>query len=109
MNKKPSKALIIILSTIALLVIAIVSDIGLNKLYKTKYEEFDSVDKEMFIQLSSIYKQFNENSDELWNDKYKLNEKPIVLIRTNKDKGIIRKYAYAVNIKGIEKSVLAKK
>lgn len=109
MKKKSSKALIIILSTIALLVIAIVSDIGLNKLYKTKYEEFDSVDKEMFIQLSSIYKQFNENSDKLWSDKYKLNEKPIVLIRTNKDKGIIRKHAYAVNVKGIEKSILAKK
>ncbi|MGX4598283.1 hypothetical protein [Faecalimicrobium sp. JNUCC 81] len=109
MKKKSSKALIIILSTIALLVIAIVSDIGLNKLYKTKYEEFDSVDKEMFIQLSSIYKQFNENSDKLWSDKYKFNEKPIVLIRTNKDKGIIRKHAYAVNVKGIEKSILAKK
>ena len=109
MKKKNSKVLIIILSIIALLVIAIISDIGLNKLYKTKYEEFDSVDKEMFIQLSSIYKQFNENSDELWSDKYKLNEKPIVLIRANKDKGIIRKYTYVVNVKGIEKSVLAKK
>lgn len=109
MKKKPSKALIIISTIIVLLVLTILSNIVLNKVYKTKYEEFDSVDKEMFVQLSSIYKQFNENGEKLWNNKYKLNKEPIILIRTNKDKGIIRKYAYAVNVKGIEKSFLARK
>lgn len=109
MKKKTSKVLIIISTIIVLLVLTILSNIVLNKVYKTQYEEFDSVDKEMFVQLSSIYKQFNENGEKLWNNKYKLNEEPIILIRTNKDKGIIRKYAYAVNVKGIEKSFLAKK
>ncbi|MBT9831499.1 hypothetical protein GPK36_06290 [Clostridium baratii] len=87
----------------------VVIDIILNKTYKTSYESFDSVDKEMFQELSQIYKQFDKNSDQLWGDKDKLNKMPLILIRTNKDKGIIRKYAYAINLKGIENSIFAEK
>ena len=109
MKKSKNKLFIIILSIIVLLVGAVLIDIILNKTYKTSYESFDSVDKEMFEELSQIYKQFDKNSDQLWGDKDKLNKMPLILIRTNKDKGIIRKYAYAINVKGIENSIFAEK
>ncbi|WP_207636868.1 hypothetical protein [[Clostridium] dakarense] len=109
MKNKLSKSTIIISAIVVLLLGIIVSSVGLNKAYKIKYEEFDSVDKKMFEQLSSIYKYFNENGDKLWSDEYKLNEKPLILIRTNKDKGIMRKYAYAINVDGIENSIFSKK
>ncbi len=63
----------------------------------------------MFEQLSNIYNQFEKNSDKLWNDNYRLNELLKILIRTNKDKGIIRKYAYAINVKGIKNSIISEK
>ncbi|AQM59812.2 hypothetical protein NPD11_843 [Clostridium baratii] len=99
----------IIFSIIVLLVGTVVIDIILNKTYKTSYESFDSVDKEMFQELSQIYKQFDKNSDQLWGNKDKLNKMPLILIRTNNDKGIIRKYAYAINLKGIKNSIFAEK
>lgn len=109
MKKSKNKLFIIILSIIVLLVGTVIIDIILNKTYKTNYENFNSVDKEMFGQLSKIYKQFDENSDKLWGNKDNLSKMPIILIRTNKDKGIIRKYAYAINVKGIENSIFAEK
>ncbi|WP_338626620.1 hypothetical protein QJR52_09135 [Clostridium baratii] len=109
MKKSKNKLFLIILSIIVLLAGMVVIDIILNKTYKTSYESFDSVDKEMFQELSQIYKQFDKNSDQLWGDKDKLNKMPLILIRTNKDKGIIRKYAYAINLKGIENSIFAEK
>lgn len=109
MKKSKNKLFIIILSIIVLLAGTVVIDIILNKTYKTSYESFDSVDKEMFQELSQIYKQFDKNSDQLWGDKDKLNKMPLILIRTNKDKGIIRKYAYAINLKGIKNSIFAEK
>ncbi|MGG7325710.1 hypothetical protein [Clostridium baratii] len=109
MKKSKNKLFIIILSIIVLLVGTVVIDIILNKTYKTSYESFDSVDKEMFQELSQIYKQFDKNSDQLWGDKDKLNKMPLILIRTNKDKGIIRKYAYAINLKVIENSIFVEK
>ncbi|WP_217077525.1 hypothetical protein [Clostridium baratii] len=109
MKKPKNKLFIIILSIIVLLIGTVVIDIILNKTYKTSYESFDSVDKEMFEELSQIYKQFDKNSDQLWGDKDKLSKMPLILIRTNKDKGIIRKYAYAINVKGIGNSLFAEK
>lgn len=109
MKKSKNKLFIIIFSIIVLLVGTVVIDIILNKTYKTSYESFDSVDKEMFQELSQIYKQFDKNSDQLWGNKDKLNKMPLILIRTNNDKGIIRKYAYAINVKGIENSIFAEK
>lgn len=109
MKKKSSKMLIIIATIIVVLLGIIISNVVLNKVSKTKYEEFNSVDKEMFGQLSKIYKEFNDNSDKLWNDKYKFNEKPIILVRANKDKGVMVKYAYAINVDGIENSMFAEK
>ena len=109
MTKSKNKLLIIISILLVLLVGSVVIDIILNKTYKTNYESFNSVDKEMFGKLSKVYKQFDENSDKLWGDKDKLNNMPLILIRTNNDKGIIRKYAYAINVKGIENSIFAEK
>ncbi|WP_204107745.1 hypothetical protein [Clostridium baratii] len=109
MKKSKNKLFIIIFSIIVLLVGTVVIDIILNKTYKTSYESFDSVDKEMFQELSQIYKQFDKNSDQLWGNKDKLNKMPLILIRTNNDKGIIRKYAYAINLKGIKNSIFAEK
>ena len=109
MKKKHNKIFIGAFVIIIVLLGVVTSNIILNKTYKTKYEDFNSVDKKMFEQLSNIYNQFEKNSDKLWNDDYRLNELQIILIRTNKDKGIIRKYAYAINVKGIKNSIISEK
>ncbi|MDK2584510.1 hypothetical protein QOZ83_01440 [Romboutsia sedimentorum] len=109
MKKKYNKTILIITTIFIIMVICLVVDIILNKTLHTKYEKFNSTDKEMFEKLSNIYGEFNENSDELWSENYKLNEMPMILIRTNKDKGIVRKYAYAINVGDIDKSIFAKK
>lgn len=109
MKKKYNKTILIITTIFIMMVICLVVDIILNKTLHTKYEKFNSTDKEMFEKLSNIYGEFNENSDELWSENYKLNEMPMILIRTNKDKGIVRKYAYAINVGGIDKNIFAKK
>lgn len=93
MKKKHNKIFIGAFVIMIVLLGVVASNIILNKTYKTKYEDFNSLDKKMFEQLSNIYNQFEKNSDKLWNDNYRLNELPIILIRTNQDKGVMRKYA----------------
>lgn len=109
MKKKHNKIFIGAFVIMIVLLGVVASNIILNKTYKTKYEDFNSLDKKMFEQLSNIYNQFEKNSDKLWNDNYRLNELPIILIRTNQDKGVMRKYAYAINVKGIKNSIISEK
>lgn len=109
MKNKFKKVNLIICIIIAIVVGVLVIDIILNKTIRTKYEQFNSTDKEMFEQLSNIYNQFDVNNDKLWSDNYKLNEMPIILIRTNKDKGVTRKYYYAINMKMFNNSIFVKK
>lgn len=98
---------ILVISTLVIM-IGIISILG-NKFVHTKYSDFDSCDTQMFEHLSRIYNTFSNESENLWSSNYKINDKPIILIRSNKDKGIIRKHAYAINVKGLEHSVFAKK
>ncbi|MBG9503710.1 MULTISPECIES: hypothetical protein [Bacillus cereus group] len=89
-------------------VLIILVAIIFNKNYHTKFESLNETDQRMLQELSTIYKNFEESSDKLWNGKYHFEKKPLILIRTNKDGGMIRKEAYAINVKQIEDSVFAK-
>ncbi|MFR4582638.1 hypothetical protein [Clostridium cadaveris] len=106
MNILKSKGKIITIILIALLLGLFTSNILINKFYKVKYENFNSVDKEMFNKLSEIYKEFDENREKLWPD-YDFEKKPLILIRNYKDKGVLRKYAYAVNVDRIKEGIFS--
>ena len=108
MYKKYNKFILAFFAIMIITTLIIVSNILLNKTSKTKYSQLDNTDKKMLDDLSKIYEEFDKNSDELWNKNYKLNKMPIILIRTNKDKGILKKYAFAININEIENSLFSK-
>lgn len=80
----------------------------LNKTYHTKFESLDTTDQRMLQELSTIYKSFETSSNNLWDETYHFETKPLILIRSNKDGGLIRKEAYALNVKNIEDSIFAK-
>lgn len=107
MNILKSKGKIIIISLIILLLCIVSGNILINKFHNTNYNNFNSVDKEMFNKLSNIYKEFHKNGDKLWPD-YDFEKMPLILIRTYKDKGILRKYAYAINVEGMKEGIFSK-
>lgn len=107
MNILKSKGKIIIISLIILLLCIVSGNILINKFHNTNYNNFNSVDKEMFNKLSDIYKEFDKNGDKLWPD-YDFEKMPLILIRTYKDKGILRKYAYAINVEGMKDGIFSK-
>ena len=107
MNILKSKGKIIIITLIVLCLSVASGNILINKFYNTNYTNFDYIDKEMFNKLSEIYKEFDENGEKLW-PNYDFDKKPLILIRTYRDKGIIRKYAYAINVKGIKEGIFSK-
>lgn len=107
MNILKSKGKIIIITFLALLFGIVLGNILINKFYNTNYNNFNSVDKEMFNKLSDIYKEFDKNGEELWPD-YDFEKKPLILIRTYKDKGVFRKYAYAINVDGMKEGIFSK-
>ncbi|WP_454053141.1 hypothetical protein [Clostridium sp. Marseille-Q7071] len=109
MKKGLKKPVIIIGTLIIVLGIWIIGNIVLNKTTKIDYNSLDQTDKEMFTELSKIYINFRDNSDKLWDEKYKLNEKPIILVRANKSNGLIRNQAYAINWDDYNKSIFSKK
>lgn len=99
------------LSLFAVIIIWIAILLGsiiLNKSYHTKFDSLDKVDQQMLQELSIIYKSFETSSNKLWDEKYHFEKQPLILIRTNKDRGLIRKEAYALNVEGIENSIFAK-
>lgn len=102
-----SKGKIIIITLVVLLLGIGLGNIVINKYYNTNYTSFNSVDKEMFNKLSQIYEEFDKNGEKLW-PNYDFTKKPLILIRTYRDKGILRKYAYAVNIEGIKEGIFSK-
>lgn len=107
--KKGLKKPVIIGTLIIVLGIWIIGNIVLNKTTKIDYNSLDQIDKEMFTELSKIYINFRDNSNKLWDEKYKLNEKPIILVRANKSNGLIRNQAYAINLDDYNKSIFSKK
>lgn len=67
-------------------------------MFNTTYESLPEIDQKMLAELSSIYKQFEQSEDPLWTDKYSFQTQPLMLIKTNKDQGILQKTAYVVNV-----------
>lgn len=80
-----------------LLVVFLLSIVS-NKMFNTTYESLPEIDQKMLAELSSIYKQFEQSEDPLWTDKYSFQTQPLMLIKTNKDQGILQKTAYVVNV-----------
>lgn len=105
---KDKKFKLIVWGIVILLFSFIGGNILFNKFYKIKYKSMDTVDKEMFDDLSNIYKEFENNKNDIWNG-FNFEKEPLIVIRTFNDKGIIRKYSYAINVDGIDNSIFAKK
>ncbi|HBJ2611980.1 TPA: hypothetical protein LA742_000390 [Clostridium botulinum] len=108
MKKGFKKPVIIIGIIIIFLGICIIGNTVLNKTTKIDYNSLDKTDREMFTKLSKIYTNFRDNSNKLWNEEYKLNEEPIILVRANKSNGLIRYQAYAINLDYYNKSIFSK-
>lgn len=103
--KKVLKVLGII---VALILIIVVGEIVLNKIYKTSYSKLDETDKKMFSDLSKVYDSFRNSSDKLWDENYRFDKEPLLLTRTWKDKGIYRKYSYVLNVDNAKNMLNAK-
>ncbi|EOO26177.1 hypothetical protein IIU_06019 [Bacillus cereus VD133] len=103
-----SKFLKVSVSLLIIFAVIILVGITLNKNYHTKFESLDETDQQMLRELSNIYINSENYSDKMWNQEYHFEKKPLILVRTNKDKGIARKEAYALNVENIEDSIFAK-
>lgn len=103
--KKPLKLILVVL---IICIGFFLGNLILNQTYHTKFESLDTTDQRMLQELSTIYKNFETSSNNLWDETYHFETKPIILIRSNKDGGIIRKEAYALNVKNMEDSIFAK-
>ncbi|EOQ23557.1 MULTISPECIES: hypothetical protein [Bacillus] len=102
------KFLRVILILLVIFIGIMLGSIILNKTYHTEFKSLNETDQNMLKELSTIYKSFEESNDKLWNKDYHFEKKPLVLIHSNKDGGFFRQEAYAVNVKGVENSILAK-
>lgn len=70
----------------------------LNKTYRTTFESLSETDRRMLTELSELYNHFEQSSDQLWNEDYRFESKPLLLIRTSKDSGLFRREGFAVNV-----------
>ncbi|PEW93278.1 hypothetical protein CN446_23175 [Bacillus cereus] len=102
------KFLKVILILLVIFIGIMLGSIILNKTYHIEFKSLDNTDQNMLKELSTIYKSFEESSDKLWNEDYRFEKMPLVLIRSNKDGGFFRQEAYAVNVTGLENSIFAK-
>ena len=105
---KMKKLLKVILTALVVFVGIMLVSIILNKNYHTKFESLNETDQSMLKELSTIYKNFEQSSDKLWNEDYHFEKKPLILVRSNKSQGLIRKEAYAINVEQIENSIFSK-
>ncbi|MFZ3197403.1 MAG: hypothetical protein WA181_14630, partial [Bacillus mycoides] len=96
------KFLKVILILLVIFIGIMLGSIILNKTYHTEFKSLDNTDQKMLKELATIYKSFEESSDKLWNEDYRFEKMPLVLIRSNKDGGFFRQEAYAVNVTGLE-------
>ena len=104
MKKTLKVSLILLVIFIGIILINII----MNKTYHTRFESLNETDQSMLKELATIYKNFEESSDKLWNEDYHFEKKPLILIRNNNENGFFRKEAYAVNLKGVENNIFAK-
>ncbi|MBT2577925.1 hypothetical protein J7E43_10950 [Bacillus sp. ISL-8] len=102
------KFLKVILILLVIFIGIMLGSIILNKTYHTEFKSLDNTDQKMLKELATIYKSLEESSDKLWNEDYRFEKMPLVLIRSNKDGGFFRQEAYAVNVTGLENSIFAK-
>ncbi|KTD86600.1 hypothetical protein [Paenibacillus etheri] len=88
----------ILLSILAGIVGICLVSILLNKTYRTTFESLPETDRLMLTELSKLYNNFEQSSDQLWNEDYRFDTKPLLLVRTTKDSGLIRSEGFAVNV-----------
>ncbi|MGG4443628.1 hypothetical protein [Brevibacillus fortis] len=103
MKKRNKIALVSLVAIVGLVLVFIV----MNKTVQTEFESLNETDKQMLTELSTIYKHFEQSSDQLWNEEYDFRTLPLLLVHTNKDRGFFRKEAFAVNVKQFENSMFA--
>lgn len=75
----------------------------------TSYEKLDQVDQAMFIELNDIYSRFEATPEALWNREFDFQNRPLILARSNVDKGAIWRYAYIINDKQLAYKMGAQK
>lgn len=102
------KSRIIVIGLISIIGLFFLGTILVNKTRNSSYDHLDKIDQNMFQQLSSIYTGFENSSDKLWNSNYRLDKKPLILIRVSQDNSFNWAYAYAVNVEGMGNWMTAK-
>ncbi|SDB91456.1 hypothetical protein [Shouchella lonarensis] len=91
------------------IILILSSTIVLNKMWRTSFDKLDDTDKEMLTELSRIHERFQTESDQLWTANYRFDNEPLILVRSNKDKGFFPTHAYAINVPEIANSLFAQK
>ncbi|EJV85827.1 hypothetical protein IG3_01940 [Bacillus cereus HuA2-1] len=66
------KILKVILILLVIFIGIMLGSIILNKTYHTEFKSLDNTDQNMLKELSTIYKSFEESSDKLWIEMYRL-------------------------------------
>jgi hypothetical protein len=97
MSRRNRKRNILVSILAGIVGICLVS-ILLNKTYRTTFESLPETDRLMLTELSELYNNFEQSSDQLWNEDYRFDTKPLLLVRTTKDSGLIRSEGFAVNV-----------
>ncbi|UZT97550.1 hypothetical protein ODZ84_20610 [Chryseobacterium fluminis] len=82
-----------LLFLLALLLLFIVL---IKKMPEKEYSQLDATDRKMFDELTLQYKNFREKPDAIWTSSYRYDQKPLILIRSQKNKSIWR-YVYLIN------------
>ncbi|TLG72133.1 hypothetical protein [Culicoidibacter larvae] len=102
------KIIIILLIPLVILAGVIGINYTYNQIVSTDYSETDPTDQQMFQEIAEIYQTFKTSSDALWTSDYRLDQLPLVLIRTAKYNDFFCQYAYLINIPGAENIIGAK-
>lgn len=106
-GKKTRRILLVGVLVIALLFV--LSNFVLNKVTRTQYQQLDATDQQMLTELSRIFTTFGKDSGQLWSEGYRLDKKPLLLVRVGKDRGMVPAYGYAVNVEGMQDGLSAQK
>lgn len=91
-------ALIIV---VALTVGSVAAVLAFRALPADQFAELDEVDRTMFTQLSEQYDTFRTNASQIWNEDYRYDLQPLILVRSTGDKSPFWKYTYLINMSDI--------
>ena len=61
------------------------------------YAELDQTDQALFDALTRQYAAFATKPAQLWTENYRYDKAPLILVRTNRDKGCLWYYIYLIN------------